>query len=122
MTHIVLHFAVPLVVVLVFYRPRWRNAFFVLIGTMLIDLDHLLADPIYDLERCSIGFHPGHTWPAIFFYALVFGWSLWQKQSRRSDGSDDREAGRWGGKIYWLHLISLGLLIHMALDGLDCLG
>ena len=29
-----------------------------MIATMLVDIDHLLADPIYDSSRCSIGTHP----------------------------------------------------------------
>ena len=66
-----------------------------MIATMLVDLDHLLAQPMYDPNRCSIGFHPLHTWPAILVYVAL----TWPKKTR------------------WL---GLGLLIHMALDGLDC--
>jgi hypothetical protein len=36
--------------------------------TIIVDLDHLLADPIYDPNRCSIGFHPLHSYPAIVIY------------------------------------------------------
>lgn len=28
----------------------------------LIDVDHLLARPIYDAARCSLNFHPLHSW------------------------------------------------------------
>ena len=28
--------------------------------TMMVDLDHLIADPIFDPQRC-IGFHPLHS-------------------------------------------------------------
>ena len=35
----------------------------------VVDLDHLLAEPVYDAARCSIGFHPLHTWPAMIAYA-----------------------------------------------------
>ena len=66
-----------------------------LIATMLVDLDHLLADPIYAPERCSIGFHPLHTAPAIVAYVLLVGF-------RRT------------------RIIGAGLLVHMALDLLDC--
>ena len=42
---------------------------------MLVDADHLLASPIFDPSRCSIGFHPLHTLPAMAVYA---GLSLWR--------------------------------------------
>ncbi len=61
MVHIALHFLVPLLVALGFYRRHWRAAFAILVATMVVDVDHLLADPIYDPQRCSIGFHPLHT-------------------------------------------------------------
>ena len=38
---------------------------------MFVDLDHLLANPIYDPCRCSIGFHPLHNYFAIVIY-LIF--------------------------------------------------
>jgi len=66
-----------------------------MIATMLVDLDHLLADPIYDPNRCSVGFHPLHSYIAIGIYAVFLAFP----KSR---------------------LIALGLLIHMALDYLDC--
>lgn len=113
MLHIALHVVVPLLVALAFYRPRWCRATLILIATMLVDLDHLLADPIYDPERCSIGFHPLHTAPAIALYTVLFvlpllvGW--------KSGGPGPPPAA------YVLHLVGLGLLIHMALDWGDCL-
>jgi hypothetical protein len=80
---------------------------------MLVDADHLLADPIYDPNRCSIGFHPLHTWPAIVIYVGLFVVPL--IMSRRQAGENHKIAMRMS------HLIGLGLLIHMILDGLDCL-
>jgi Family of unknown function (DUF6122) len=94
--HLLLHFAVPIAVALTFFRSRWRSAALIMIATMLVDLDHLLANPVYDPNRCSIGFHPLHTWPAIAAYALL----TLHPRTR---------------------LIGIGLLIHMALDGSDCL-
>ena len=41
---------------------------FIFIGTMLVDVDHLLANPIFDANRCSINFHPLHTYYAIGVY------------------------------------------------------
>ena len=93
--HLVLHAAVPAAVAATFYRKRFLRAWLILMSTMLVDLDHLLADPVYDPGRCSLGFHPLHTYPAIAVYAVA---ACWPK----------------------LRLIAIGLLIHMALDGADC--
>jgi hypothetical protein len=94
--HLLLHLVVPGAVAWVFFRDHWRLAWFVMVATMLVDLDHLLADPIYDPGRCSIGYHPLHTAPAIAGYAVL-------------------------AVLPWTRLVGVGLLIHMALDGLDCL-
>ncbi len=93
--HIFLHFAVPAIVARVLFKDKWLKAWLTMVATMVVDLDHLLADPIYDPDRCSIGYHPLHSWPAIAAYA---GLAAWPKT----------------------RLIGLGLLIHMALDGIDC--
>lgn len=63
---------------------------------MLVDLDHLLADPIFDPNRCSIGFHPLHSGLAIGVYIVML---LFPK----------------------VRIVGIGLLIHMALDYMDCL-
>ena len=108
MLHIALHLVLPVAVALAFYRPRWRGAAVILLATMVVDVDHLLADPIYDPERCSIGFHPLHTWPMGVVYVASFAapWIL------------RRPAAAPAARV--LHLVGFGLLIHMALDGLDC--
>jgi Family of unknown function (DUF6122) len=93
--HLALHLAVPLAIALACFRARWRSAFLIMIATMLVDLDHLLATPLYDPNRCSIGFHPLHTWPTMIVYVGL----LVPKRTR---------------------LVGLGLVIHMALDGIDC--
>jgi hypothetical protein len=90
-----LHALVPLLVAWVFFRDQWRRATLIMIATMIVDIDHLLAVPIYDPQRCGIGFHPLHTLPAILVYAAL----VLPKATR---------------------LIGIGLLIHMALDGIDC--
>jgi len=113
MTHIALHFLIPLIVALAFYRGRWRNAFLILIATMMVDVDHLLADPIYDPMRCSIGFHPLHTGPAILLYVLMFALPLLTRR--------EVDQGHLEATPRAIHLIGLGLLIHMALDWTDCL-
>ena len=111
MVHIALHFIVPLLVALAIYRSRWRNAAGIMIATMIVDADHLLADPIYDPNRCSIGFHPMHTIPAIAIYVALFVLPL--IAGRNGEGL------RPTARI--VHLVGLGLLIHMALDWVDCM-
>lgn len=113
MIHIALHFIIPLLVALAFFHSRWRNATLIMIATMIVDADHLLANPIYDPTRCSIGFHPLHTIPAIVIYALLFILPL--VVGRKADGQS------WHPFAYVLHLVGFGLLIHMALDWIDCL-
>lgn len=95
MFHLFLHFLVPLLIAFAAKGSRWRNAFLLMMVTMVVDVDHLLADPIYDPERCSIGFHPLHQWPWFFLYV---GLSVHPKT-------------RW---------IGVGLIIHMVLDSIDC--
>lgn len=111
MIHLALHVLVPLAVAGAFYRPDWLGAGAILLATMAVDVDHLLADPVYDPARCSIGFHPLHTAPAIAAWVGLF---LAPAVARR------RRDGLGGG---WrvAHLVGLGLLLHMALDGIDCL-
>lgn len=94
--HMALHALVPLAVALAFHRHRWRRAWLIMLAAMLVDLDHILADPIFDPERCSIGFHPLHSGPAIAAYA-----ALTLPAATR--------------------LPATGLLIHMAVDASDCL-
>lgn len=94
--HLLLHVLVPLVVARLVWPKDWKRAALWMLAAWAIDLDHLLADPVYAPGRCSIGFHPLHTWPAIVVYA---GLALPKKT-------------RWFG---------IGLLIHIVLDGIDCL-
>lgn len=95
MLHLALHCLVPALVAVLWFRTRWKVAFGVMMATMAVDLDHWLANPIYDPNRCSIGFHPLHEpWLFLPYLALC----LWPKTK----------------------FVGLGLVIHMALDGLDC--
>ena len=67
-----------------------------MIATMAVDIDHLLADPVFDPNRCSLGTHPLHSAPAIGAYGL-------------------------GLAIPRLRAAAIGLLIHIGVDGIDCL-
>lgn len=89
------HFLIPLIVALIWYRQNWKMAFLVMFSGMWIDLDHLLANPIFDPNRCSINFHPLHSYYAIGFYLIL----LLPKKTR---------------------LIGLGLTIHIIADVVDC--
>ena len=93
--HMLLHFAVPAAVAKLSYPKSFMKAWLIMMAAMLIDLDHLLADPIYDPGRCSIGFHPLHLYPMIPVYALL---AIWPKT----------------------RLLGIGLLIHIFLDQVDC--
>lgn len=112
MLHIALHFVIPALLAAAIDRKRWLRTWLILIGTMAVDVDHLMAVPVYDPERCSIGFHPLHTTPAIIAYSLMLvgPWAV-----RRTGRGLDPSAGRV------VQLVGLGLIVHMVLDGIDCL-
>jgi hypothetical protein len=82
-------------VVIFFFRKRGIIAYLVMISTMLVDIDHIFADPIYDPGRCSIGFHPLH---GLFPIALYVFFCLFPK----------------------LRIVGIGLIVHMVLDSVDC--
>lgn len=93
--HYGIHFGLPLVVAIVFYRTFWLKAYGIMILGMLIDLDHLMANPIFDPNRCSINFHPLHSYYAIVVYIAL----LIPRKVR---------------------LIGIGLVIHIIADTADC--
>ena len=65
------HLLVPFLLARLFWKKNWLSAALIMIATILIDLDHLLVSPIFDSNRCSIGFHPLHTIWAGFFYCSL---------------------------------------------------
>ena len=94
--HVILNFFLPLAVAKTLWREKWIRPFLIMAITIAVDLDHILADPIFDPTRCSINIHPLHSWPAIVVYlACLLSPNL--------------------------RIVALGLLIHMALDGTYCL-
>jgi hypothetical protein len=96
--HYSLHFIVPFFVARHFFKAQWLKVILVLWATMLVDVDHLWATPLFDPNRCSIGFHPLHSYFAILAYAI----------------------GLITIKNFWVKLICGGLLFHMFTDALDC--
>lgn len=93
--HLVLHLVVPLEVARWLFPARWKRAWLIMILAMAVDLDHLWADPIYDPNRCGIGFHPLHSYPAMTVYIAMTA-------------------------VAQTRVLGVGLVIHMLLDGLDC--
>jgi hypothetical protein len=94
--HYGFHFLLPMVISLCFYKKKWKLVYLLFIGTMLIDLDHLLSSPIFDASRCSINFHPLHSYYAIGVYTIM----LIPKKTR---------------------ILGIALLLHMFADYLDCI-
>lgn len=81
------------------YKPKnWKKNWLILLATMLVDTDHLLASPVFDPHRCGIGLHPLHSEIAILFYII----------------------GVIVVRNYTFRLIFIGLLFHMFTDLLDC--
>jgi len=87
---------VPAAISGLFFRKQALVVFALLMAGMLVDVDHVLAIPVYDPLRCSMGFHPLHTWPAVCVYAVLCAVPL-------------------------TRIVGLGLMIHMVLDAGDCL-
>ena len=94
--HLGLHVIVPAMASKLLFPDRWKTAWLVMMSAMIIALDHLLAHPIYDPNRCGINFHPMHSLPAIAIYAILAA----TPKTR---------------------VLGFGLVIHVMLDGLDCL-
>ena len=95
--HYLLHFGVPLLIALIFFKKDWKRVYLIFIATMLVDLDHLFANPIFDPNRCSINFHPLHTYYAFLIY-IIF---IFLRKP--------------------LNIIGIGLILHMITDLIDCL-
>lgn len=93
--HLALHVLVPLAAARLVFPEAWKRAFLIMLAAMVIDLDHLLADPLYDPNRCSVGFHPLHTQWAVMVYIVL-------------------------AVVPSTRIAGFGLLIHILLDALDC--
>jgi len=93
--HYGLHFVFTAIIAYFLFNKNWKKVYIIFILTMIVDFDHLIAIPIFDPFRCSINFHPLHTYYAIgvYFFSLFF------KKTQ---------------------IIGLGLLLHMFADLIDC--
>lgn len=94
--HYGIHFVLPVVIGLLFFKYNRLRVILILMAGIVIDIDHLWADPLFDPHRCSINFHPLHSYWAIMFYIGLF----WFKKTR---------------------ILGLALLIHILADATDCL-
>ena len=92
------HWLVPLLFARLTQGVHWLRFGAVMLAANLIDLDHLLADPIFDPNRCSIGFHPFHGWIAALTYLAMLAVPRW-----------------------WSRAFGLGALWHLAVDYGDCM-
>jgi hypothetical protein len=94
--HYGLHFLAPGLIAWIFFRKNWKQAWLIMLATMLVDFDHLLATPMFLASRCSIGFHPLHSYYAI---GIFFGLLLLKKT----------------------RILGIGLVFHIVADTIDCL-
>lgn len=95
--HYFLHLGFPFFIAFAFFGKDWKRVYLILLATMLVDLDHLLADPIFQANRCSINFHPLHTDYAMAGYVILL---FFRKP---------------------FNIIGIGLLFHMFTDFIDCM-
>lgn len=94
--HYGLHFIAPFIIAFVFFRKNFWKASILILLANLIDLDHLLATPIFDPDRCSIGFHPLHSYIAIGIYTVLLVFTK-------------------------TRIVAIGLILHILADTIDCL-
>jgi len=96
LVHYGIHLIAPLLVALLGYKKQWLKTYVIFLSSFVIDLDHLLATPLFDPNRCSIDFHPLHSYIAIGIYICL----LIPSKTR---------------------LVGIGLCIHILADSCDCL-
>ena len=98
--NILIHILASILLVFVIHffdrKTDIKRIFILVISSNLIDWDHLLANPIYDPNRCSINFHPLHSW---YMFPIYFLGSLWKNY----------------------RYLFFGVILHLVLDGIDCL-
>lgn len=95
--HYSFHFLLPFLFTYFFFREKWKISGLVMVSSILIDLDHLLASPVFDPNRCSIGFHFLHSIWAMTVYSLMFFVPSW----------------KW-------RAFALGCIWHLLVDKIDC--
>lgn len=94
--HYGIHFIAPILIACYFYKENKLRVAVILLAGIVIDVDHLMANPMFDANRCSINFHPLHSYWAISLYILLFC-------------------------IKKTRIFGLALLLHILADVVDCL-
>lgn len=102
LTHLGLHFIAPVLLALFFRKDRRMKAYLIMVATIFVDLDHLLANPVFDPHRMSVGFHPLHSYIAIGIY-VVMCFIPYEKLKLP----------------WWLRAVGIGLVFHMLTDWQD---
>ncbi len=108
--HYSMHYLVIVFIAILYNRHNWFRCWLILAATTIIDVDHLFAcitfspfefnaNLLFVPYRCSVGFHPLHSFFAIGIYIL--GLIFIKNKS---------------GK-----LVFIGLLFHIFTDFIDCL-
>ena len=93
--HYGIHFLLPIAIGLVFFKDNRTRAIIILLSAIVIDIDHVVARPIFDPDRCSNNFHPLHSYWAITVYVSLLFFSK-------------------------TRIFGVALLIHMLADIVDC--
>ncbi|MEZ4809116.1 MAG: DUF6122 family protein [Allomuricauda sp.] len=94
--HYGIHFLVPILIALIFFKDNRIKVMLILLAGIVIDIDHIWATPLFDPDRCSIGFHPLHSYWAIAGYCIL----PFFKPTR---------------------IVGFALIIHIIADTVDCL-
>lgn len=95
--HYFLHLGFPAIIAWFCFRDDWKKAYLLLLTTMIVDADHLMADPIFEANRCSIQFHILHTYYAAVVYVIILFFSK------------------------PIRILGIGLLFHLFTDLVDCM-
>ena len=102
--HYTLHFVAPLLFALLFFPDgKRRRAYFIMLATMVVDLDHLLATLVFAPHRMNIAFHPLYSYPAMALYVVLSCLPYDRKRNLP----------------WWGIAIAIGLLFHVFTDCQD---
>ncbi|MFT0715806.1 DUF6122 family protein [Flagellimonas lutimaris] len=94
--HYGIHFLIPILIAFLFFKDNRIKVALILLAGIIIDIDHLWANPLYDPNRCSVGFHVLHSYWAVLVYSILPFFKL-------------------------TRIIGLALIIHIFADMMDCL-
>ncbi|RPG30898.1 MAG: hypothetical protein CBB72_013045, partial [Muricauda sp. TMED12] len=67
--HYGIHLLIPILIAFLFFKDNRIKVALILLAGIIIDIDHLWANPLYDPNRCSVGFHVLHSYWAVLVYS-----------------------------------------------------